>query len=349
MKLRTLVRSAVCLLSATVALGVLPSQLKAQSIQVTSATPNTAAQGTINLNVTVGGNGFKRGAQAAWFVTGTTNPGGVTVNSTAFNSSGQLTANITVADSADLSSYDIVVTNADGRSGKGTKLFSVTSGNGAKSNPCSSDVNVTTLIADTDSGSNPFQLQSDGMGAYSTYTQSKSDSLISEMQGGSCDWLFDTTNSASRAVTLTLLYPASTPAASPFTNPTPIRSRFISLCNSHGFSNNGVTYGSMTFTGQTLECGLRAADITYNGKSYALVFNPNTYAGTTALQVTCTGAVSSQCNSWTTTPIPNSAPNPITGQPTAIAELVQVSTAKGKTIETPLGLYYVAFSVTIHE
>src|SRR5579859_2728094 len=109
--------------------------LFAQTIQVTSATPNTAALGTINLNVTVGGSGFKKGAKATWFVSGTTNPGGVTVNSTSFNSSSQLTANITVSSTASTGSFDVVVTNIDGRSGKGTQLFSVIKGSTA---PCSS-------------------------------------------------------------------------------------------------------------------------------------------------------------------------------------------------------------------
>jgi hypothetical protein len=95
-------------------------------IQVTSTNPNAAPQGTTNLNVTVTGNGFKRGAKTQWFLTGTTNPGGVTVNSTAFNNSSQLTANITIASGAVISGYDIVVTNADGRTGKGTDKFAVT-------------------------------------------------------------------------------------------------------------------------------------------------------------------------------------------------------------------------------
>ncbi len=95
-------------------------------IQVTSTSPSAAPQGTTNLNVTVNGNGFKKGAQAQWFVTGTTNPGGVTVNSTAFNRSGQLTANLTIASGAVISGYDVVVKNADGRTGKGTDLFAVT-------------------------------------------------------------------------------------------------------------------------------------------------------------------------------------------------------------------------------
>jgi dipeptidyl aminopeptidase/acylaminoacyl peptidase len=98
----------------------------AASITVTSANPNNAPQGTVNLNVTINGSGFKKGAIAKWFVSGTTNPGGVTVNSTAFVSSSQLTANINISTTSPTTSYDIVVTLTDGSSGKGTKLFAVT-------------------------------------------------------------------------------------------------------------------------------------------------------------------------------------------------------------------------------
>ena len=97
----------------------------AAQITVNGANPNTAAQGTVNLDVIVSGSGFKKGAKAHWFVTGTTNPGGVTVNSTSFNNSGQLTANITVAGDAVISGFDIQVVNTDGRTGKGTELFAV--------------------------------------------------------------------------------------------------------------------------------------------------------------------------------------------------------------------------------
>jgi uncharacterized delta-60 repeat protein len=105
-------------------------------IQVTAADPATAEQGTVTLNVRVTGKGFKNGAQARWFVTGTTNPGGVTVNSTIFVSSTELTANITLADTAVVANFDIQVLNSDGRGGKGTELFAVTpkGGGGGVSN-----------------------------------------------------------------------------------------------------------------------------------------------------------------------------------------------------------------------
>ena len=104
-------------------LAILPANAQ---IQVNSTNPSAAPQGTVNLNIVVNGNGFKRGATAAWYVTGTTNPGGVTVNSTTVNGSSKITANISVAADAITSGFDVVVTNTDGRTGKGTDAFTVT-------------------------------------------------------------------------------------------------------------------------------------------------------------------------------------------------------------------------------
>lgn len=114
-------------LAVIIGFGVAPASAQ---ISVTSATPNAATQGTINLNVTVGGKGFKAGAKAQWFISGTTNPGGVIVNSTAFVNSNTLTANITVSSTAYVGGFDVVVKNTDGRSGKGTELFAVQSAPG---------------------------------------------------------------------------------------------------------------------------------------------------------------------------------------------------------------------------
>ena len=124
----------VCLtLGLLLFLSISAQTAQAQQIQVNAADPAAAAQGTINLNVKVTGKGFKNGANAKWFITGTTDPGGVQVNSTTFVNSGELTANITVADTAVISTFDIQVLNSDGRGGKGTELFAVTS-------PCGTDV-----------------------------------------------------------------------------------------------------------------------------------------------------------------------------------------------------------------
>jgi hypothetical protein len=116
--------------AALVAFLLSPAATAQQSITVTAAVPNTAAQGTVSLNVTINGNGFKKGALAHFFLTGTNDPGGITVNSTTFAGSSQVVANIDVSSAADIANFDIVVQNTDGREGKGTELFSVFSSNG---------------------------------------------------------------------------------------------------------------------------------------------------------------------------------------------------------------------------
>ena len=123
-RLRAACRPAVILFFLAIVLVTLANSASAQ-ISVTSALPNSTTQGTINLTVTVGGKGFKSGATAQWFISGTTNPGGVTVNSTAFVNPNTLKANITVSSTAYVGGFDVVVKNTDGRTGKGTELFAV--------------------------------------------------------------------------------------------------------------------------------------------------------------------------------------------------------------------------------
>jgi hypothetical protein len=111
---------------ATLVLGLAPAGAAlAQQIKVTAATPSSAYQGTIALDVVVSGSGFNPSAKVQYFVSGTTNPGGITVRSVRYNSSKELVTTIDVAETADLASFDIIVTLDDGRKGKGTTLFSV--------------------------------------------------------------------------------------------------------------------------------------------------------------------------------------------------------------------------------
>ena len=66
-----------------------------------------------------------RSASVAFWRTGTTNPGGVTVLSVTVHGNNSLTANIDVASAADIDNYDIQVQLSSRRKGKGTELFSV--------------------------------------------------------------------------------------------------------------------------------------------------------------------------------------------------------------------------------
>ena len=121
MKPRHRIPAALIIFSAIAALIIgwlLPSSNAQSPIQVTAADPMATTQGTVNLNVKITGKGFKNGAKAKWFVTGTPDDGGVTVNSTTFVSSTELSANITVPDGATIASYDIQVLNSDGRGAK---------------------------------------------------------------------------------------------------------------------------------------------------------------------------------------------------------------------------------------
>jgi hypothetical protein len=219
---------------------------------------------------------------------------------------------------------------------------------GSGSGCTTSEVNVTSTLFDTDSTGVPFQLQSDGKGSYTTETISRTDSDVSALQSGTCDWILSLSSSQPRTMKLTLAYPASNNnPPPPFIGPQNIASYIISKCEKNPL-NNGISYGTMTYNGQILQCGFSVA-FDFNGNSYGVRFNPNAWAGTTWAQVTCTGAsgAPAQCNTWTVTPVPLSlggAVNNVTGQVSAIGVLVQVTQPF---TETPLGLYYVDFSSVI--
>ena len=100
-----------------------------QDVQVNSADPSTAPQGTINLDVTIAGEGFDNSGEVFFFKTGTSDPAGVTVNSTKVRGPKKAIANIDIAPDAEIADYDIELRMSRGRGGKGTELFSVHSAN----------------------------------------------------------------------------------------------------------------------------------------------------------------------------------------------------------------------------
>ena len=104
--------------------GAVPTVL-AQTILVTEANPVSAAQGTLNLNVTISGKNFKAGAVVSFYKTGTTDTGGVIVHQTTYKRSAQLIATIDVPDTATPGSYDIVVRQGGSQEGTGPHLFRV--------------------------------------------------------------------------------------------------------------------------------------------------------------------------------------------------------------------------------
>jgi len=117
--------------AALLVLGLVPAEAAFAQVRVTAANPASAPQGTFALDVVVSGNGFDPSAKVAYFVSGTTNPGGVTVRKVSYRNSKELVTTIDVDDVAVLAYYDIQVTLQSGRKGKGTTLFSVTRKSGS--------------------------------------------------------------------------------------------------------------------------------------------------------------------------------------------------------------------------
>jgi hypothetical protein len=308
-------------------------------IQVNSTNPNTAPQGTTNLNVTVSGSGFKKGAKAQWFVSGTTNPGGVTVNSTTFNSSSQMTANISISTTAVTSGFDVVVTNTDGRTGVGRDAFTVTQ---------SFSYNVTSNVYDTLNAVTPVcgnppcetLLHSDSaLSVGSTaYSATKSGSIISQVTN--IEWELDLIKQAVRTVYLTFSQPVSGSQSDPVPD-----GYYPALVFSRCFPAYGGAEESWPMTlGTNSVCSLRA-HFNVGSQEYYLVMSPNgSYPGTGWASVTCNQVDSTGvCNDWTAVPNLSADPN---NYP-AVAELLSVSTSKRTTTQTPVGFYYNTFNIHV--
>lgn len=307
---------------------------RAQQIQVTAADPPSTAQGTLNLNVKVTGKGFKNGAKAKWFVTGTTDPGGVTVNSTTFVSGTEVTANITVTDTAVIANFDIAVSNADGRGGKGTELFAVTS-----------STNITTTIYDTNLDGSVSLLQSDDLnpdlsatgGAYGIYQRSDITGVIDRLEGfQNSDSDLHLENSTTRWISLTLSrLSGSGPGGAYF-----LHARVISRCfDPTGATTNTVNWSSITTSDSN--CAMRV-NFVIGGTQYTLVMSPS-YANTGRAVVSCNLASGGSCVDWSvaTNLTQDGVINPNPG----VANLYSIAPRNGKQVF--IGTYYLTYRMHI--
>jgi len=216
----------------------------------------------------------------------------------------------------------------------------------AKGNNGPCGYNVTSILNDYDTQTKPFQLQSDGLGSYVTETL-KTDQVSSVIQQ-SCSWALNTTDSTSRGLNLTLADPASNnQPAPPFAGPQLIHGVINNVCQLNP-ANNSLSFGSMTSVGQTLSCPT-AVSFSFSGKSYVLELDPQKWAGTSYMQVTCQGLdpTSHLCSMWTAVPDPTTSGTNGAGQVAAIGELYEPA-SKGKS-QVALGLYYVSFSIAVHK
>ncbi len=286
-------------------------QRTAAQITVTSATPNNAQQGTANLNVSVAGSGFANGATTTWYVSGTTDTGGVVVNSTTFVNSSQVVANITIPGNATVSGYDIVVKNTSGRTGVGSDQFTI------------NQEAVTSTVSNTDTSGNAATVQGDGLttnsyGASiygndpygcSTYSTAAQKTCIT-MSLLPNDWYLRAYSGSNHALRLTFVALAGSPDESAldgfYSAPVAVATRCFNA------SNNWVSIPlTIPVNTSNNRCSLRVNFTSANGTNYFYVMSP-TYAGTGWSTVACTASSpTDSCTSWTITPTPgNLLPNP---------------------------------------
>jgi len=128
--------------------GALPA-LGAPPIKVTTAVPDTGEQGTLSLVVRIAGDNFGTDSQVAFYITGTTNPGGITVKNVRWVNAKALDATLDIDAAAQTEfKFDIQV-RAGGRTGKGTELFKVLEKPSAGDTTPPADVMDLTLVSVT--------------------------------------------------------------------------------------------------------------------------------------------------------------------------------------------------------
>ncbi len=227
--------------------------------------------------------------------------------------------------------------------------------------------NVTSNILGLPTDVPPFQLLSDGNGPYVWIKYSSSDTVLSEINAGSCDWgISISPTSTERAVEVSLGQPVPNQSPAPtLPDPSaPDQYGFVSSPAGIGTScaanseNGSTSVGNIT-GGQSIQCALSIKFISGGnlGTLYFLKMNPSSWSGTTWAQVDCTDSPGTPCTDWTITPgqfgyyqspgeTGTYASDGSTNQyPTAVGELYE--TCSTCVTVTPMGLYYVDFSIKI--
>jgi hypothetical protein len=318
-------------------------------VQVAAADPPAAAQGTVNLNVKITGKGFKKGAAAKFLVTGTTDTGGITVNSTSFVSAGELTANINVTDTAAIANFDIAVLNSDGRGGKGTELFAVTAKGANKTTDIGLNVRfVYCAPPGSDSASQAVyaacvqqnRVRNDVDRDYTNGSEGVG--AVFNIVSGSNDLTINL-NTSTRRLILDLydLTPASSGQMSPSWHNTPQYARW--------FFNVQHAYLAKTFCGGSHPCDMistmtSSCDVSVDNATYYLQWKPDSIKPVNSPEITSQVNVHydviNGVEVWTVTPLAN------TTSQRMVAGLARQLNGKGKTMSEPAGQYLAPFTLT---
>lgn len=188
---------------------------------------------------------------------------------------------------------------------------------------------VTSTIQDADANFAPYSMQSDLLGAYKNGTSS----VVSIIQGIG-DWELDMLNSSTRRVYVN--FGDAVPNTNPNNLPPPASGyypvRFLAQCSARGFNLANLAQGA------TVSCPVIVA-VDVSGVRYSLRFNKQNFTGTNDVPWTCTSTLSGKCSGWRMQSID---PN---GNGKVIAQLLKITTAKGKTVEEARGRYYFSFDM----
>jgi hypothetical protein len=289
------------------------------------------------LNVTIGGNGFNKGAKAKWYVSGTTNSGGVVVNSTTFVSSTEVVANITIPETATVSGYDVLVSNTSGRTGVGSDLFTI--------NPEA----VTSYVYDIDANNNAVTVQGDDvvLSQLGASTYSNTPSNCSTAPHSNCtlmsllpnDWYLGLTNQTYRSLRLTFVALGSSPDRSALNGlyPAHVATRCFDANNNWMSIPTTIPVGT-----PNPRCSLRIDQwFSASGIRYLFIMSPANAPGTGWSTVTCIAGnpPTQTCNEWTITPTPMQDPSR-----TNVGNLYTVANSGKLTL---VGTYKMTFNIRL--
>jgi hypothetical protein len=198
-----------------------------------------------------------------------------------------------------------------------------------KAKPCPT-IPVTSTIQNSDANFMPYRIQSDLLGAYKNCV----DSVDSIIQGIGA-WELDMLGSPVRRVYVDFGDPV--PGTNPYNLTPPPNGyypvRFLSNCPTGGPNLLNLALGA------TAVCRLIIA-VDYGADRYSIRFNSENYPGTDEVSWSCTSAASGSCNGWRMQSDPN-------GSGKLAAQLLKITTSRGKTVEQSYGKYYFSFDISL--
>lgn len=208
------------------------------------------------------------------------------------------------------------------------------------------DKPATSTIKNQDGTNTDFRIMSDSLGTYTNST-----TVLSIIKGIG-DWELDTnylkpgsnTSGSTRYVRIDFSDPASpSPPNSPSfatTNIT-VPAEFLVQCSQRNYNHNMLTMA--VGPANSVTCPLYL-NFDYQGISYAVAMHNNIvlggYIDAEPVTITCTGAIGSQCSSWTI------EPTGLVAGGKNVGKLLEIE-GKNNSVSKVLGNYYFTFDIRV--